>query len=60
MLIIADQAIGIASDVCMIDDDTVFIAGGDATVRIYNWKEDGMRESRDGHEFFWTSENMAI
>ena len=32
---------GIASDACMIDDDTIFIAGGDATIRIYNWKEDG-------------------
>ena len=31
---------GIASDACMIDDDTIFIAGGDATIRIYNWKED--------------------
>lgn len=33
---------GIASDACMIDDDTIFIAGGDATIRIYNWKEDGV------------------
>ncbi|CAJ1410639.1 unnamed protein product [Effrenium voratum] len=31
---------GIASDACMIDDGTIFIAGGDATIRIYNWRED--------------------
>lgn len=38
---------GIASDVCMIDDATVFIAGGDATIRIYNWKEE-----RDVTQFY--------
>lgn len=31
---------GIASDACMVDEDRIFIAGGDATIRIYNWKQD--------------------
>lgn len=44
---------GIASDVCMIDDDTVFIAGGDATIRIYNWKEE-----RDVTQFY--SHDMTL
>eukprot|EP00435_Cladocopium_sp_Y103_P005067 s1646_g1.t1 len=49
---------GIASDVCMIDDDTVFIAGGDATIRIYNWKEDRYdgNHGKDG-EFLWKNLN---
>ena len=30
---------GIANDACMVDEDRIFIAGGDATIRIYNWKQ---------------------
>ncbi|CAK9051820.1 F-box/WD repeat-containing protein lin-23 (Abnormal cell lineage protein 23) [Durusdinium trenchii] len=31
---------GIASDACMVDEETVLIAGGDATIRVYNWQQD--------------------
>ena len=31
---------GIACDACMIDAETLLIAGGDATIRVQNWKKE--------------------
>lgn len=32
--------LGIASDACMVDEETFLIAGGDATIRVYNWQQE--------------------